>query len=313
MSDVHWGSPGITQIAVRLDGAARVDSQPDAAGGRVPVYAAARDAAVALARVAGYAQWRRRQSGTPVTLTGAPLAQIRGIVRRFLAANPDGGWLAPDEAARLVEAAGVPTVPVQVAAGAEDAVIAADALGYPVAVKAIATGTVHKHHARGVVLGLRTSAAVRSAFEDMALRFGPALTGVVVQPMAHGDLELLVGAYSDPVFGPVVAYGLGGTEADALADRQVRLAPLSDVDAEEMVASIRAAAAYDRAAAGRPLDLAAVRGAVTAVAALAEAVPELTDLDLNPILATGSGVRATDVKARLAPMHRFDPYLRSLR
>jgi hypothetical protein len=186
-------------------------------------------------------------------------------------------------------------------------------VGYPVAVKAIATGTVHKHHARGVALGLRGGGAVSAAYRELATRFGDNLTGVLVQPMAGGDLELLAGAYSDPVFGPVVAYGLGGTEADALADRQVRLAPLSDVDAAAMVAGIRAAGAYDHAAGGQPVDVAALRAIVTAMAALADAVPELADLDLNPVLATADGARAVDAKVRLMPVRRFDPYLRTLR
>jgi len=131
--------------------------------------------------------------------------------------------------------------------------------------------------------------------------------------MARGDLELLVGAYGDPVFGPVVAFGLGGTEADALGDRQVRLAPLSQAEAAEMVGGIRAAAAYRHAAGGGPVDVAAVRDIVVRVAALADAVPELVELDLNPVLVTASGAHAVDAKARLAPVRPFDPYLRSLR
>jgi acyl-CoA synthetase (NDP forming)/GNAT superfamily N-acetyltransferase len=313
MTALRWGSVGVAQLGVRLDAAIRVEGQPDAAGGSVPVYSAARDAAAALARVAGYAEWRRQPRGVPVTLAGPALAKVRELVDRYLAGNPDGGWLGPDEAVRLVRAAGVATVPVRVAHSVEDAVAAADALGYPVAVKAIATGTVHKHHAKGVALGLRAGGAVAAAYRELATRFGASLTGVLVQPMAHGDLELLTGAYSDPVFGPVVAYGLGGTEADALADRQVRLAPLSDPEAAGMVAGIRAATIYERAAGGQPVDVPALRATVTAVAALADAVPELAELDLNPILATATGVHAIDAKARLAPARPHDPYLRSLR
>lgn len=319
MAEITWADLGITQIAIRLDAAERVAGQAaiprggSSSGSLVPVYASARDAAVALARVAAYAAWRRRTEQAPVILAGPARGRVREVVRRFLAAHPEGGWLAPDEAVRLVEAAGVPTVPVRVARSAGEAAVAADGAGYPVAVKAIAHGTVHKHHARGVALGLRDSAAVAAAYRDFAARFGADLTGVLVQPMAHGDLELLAGAYSDPVFGPVVAYGLGGTEADALADKQVRLAPLSEVDAAAMVAGIRAAGAYEHAAGGRPVDVAALRAVVTAVAALAEAVPELAELDLNPVLATAGGARAVDAKARLVPVRPYDPYLRSLR
>jgi acyl-CoA synthetase (NDP forming) len=313
MAVVDWACPGPTVLGVRLDRAERATTEPDADGGRVPVYSSARDAAVALARAARYALWRQQPRPVPVGLATSELTRVRDVVRRFLAEHPDGGWLPPDEAARLVGAAGVPTVPVRLANSGPDAALAADALGYPVVVKAVATGTVHKHHAGGVALGLAGPAAVEAAYRGMATRFGDALAGVVVQPMARGDLELLVGAYGDPVFGPVVAFGLGGTEADALGDRQVRLAPLSEAGAAAMVGGIRAAAAYRHAAGGGPVDVAALRDVVVRVAALADAVPELAELDLNPVLVTASGVHAVDAKARLAPVRPFDPYLRSLR
>jgi len=313
MDPVGWGCPGVTQVAVRLDRAERASVEADSAGGRVPVYGSARDAAVALARAVRYAGWRRQPRTTPVSLAEPELGRARDMVRRFLAGHPEGGWLPPDDAARLVGSAGVPTVPVRVAHSGPDAASAADAVGYPVVVKAVAAGTLHKHHAGGVALGLAAPAAVLAAYRGMAARFGDALTGVVVQPMARGDLELLVGAYGDPVFGPVVAFGLGGTEADALGDRQVRLAPLSQAEAAEMVGGIRAAAAYRHAAGGGPVDVAAVRDIVVRVAALADAVPELVELDLNPVLVTASGAHAVDAKARLAPVRPFDPYLRSLR
>jgi acyl-CoA synthetase (NDP forming)/GNAT superfamily N-acetyltransferase len=313
MDPLDWGCPGVTQLAVRLDRAERVALETDRAGGRLPVFSSARDAAVALARAARYAGWRRQPQSAALRLTPAEVGRARDLVRRFLGQHPDGGWLPPDEATRLLRCAGVPHVLVRVAHSATDAVLAAGTVGYPVAVKAIAAGTVHKHHAGGVALGLPGPVAVEAAYGRLAARFGDALSGVVVQPMAHGDMELFVGAHGDPVFGPVVAFGLGGTEADALGDRQVRLAPLSPPDAAAMVGGIRAAAAYQHAAGGRPVDVAAVRDILTRVAALADAVPELADLDLNPVLVSQTGARAVDAKVRLAPVRPFDPYLRSLR
>jgi acyl-CoA synthetase (NDP forming)/GNAT superfamily N-acetyltransferase len=313
MDRVGWGCPGITQLAVRLDGAERVRTEPDAAGGRVPVYGAPRDAAVALGRAVQYAAWRRQPRRASVTLDEQSRGRAREVVRRFLGERPEGGWLPPDQAVRLLECAGVPVVPVRVAQSAEDAATAADALGYPVALKGMAAGLVHKYHAGAISLGLAGPAAVRAEYQRMSDRFGGSLSGVAVQPMAHGDLELLVGACGDPVFGPVVAYGLGGTEADAIGDRLVRLAPLSEAGAEEMVNGIRAAGAYRHAAGGGPVDTAALREVLVRVAALADAVPELADLDLNPVLATAAGAWAVDAKVRLVPVRPFDPYLRSLR
>jgi acyl-CoA synthetase (NDP forming) len=308
-----WGCPAVTQLAVRLDQAERIRPEPDAAGGLVPVYGAARDAAVALARAAQYAAWRRQPTGQPVTLSEPGLGRARQLVRAFLAEHPEGGWLPPEEAERLVGCAAIPTLPVRVAHSEAEAVIAADALGLPVAMKGIGPGLVHKYHAGAVELGLAALPAVGAAYRRLATRFGTALTGVVVQPMTRGDLELLAGVYGDPVFGPVVAFGLGGTEADALGDRVVRLAPLTSAGAAEMVSGIRAVGAYRHAAGGRPIDVAAARDVLLRVGALADALPELAELDLNPLLATAYGVQAADVKARLAPVRPYDPYLRKLR
>jgi acyl-CoA synthetase (NDP forming) len=139
------------------------------------------------------------------------------------------------------------------------------------------------------------------------------MTGAVVQPMADGDVELLVGVNSDSVFGPVIAFGLGGTEADVLADQVVRLAPLDDLTAAGMLRGIRAARLLEIAADGGRVDTAALEDLLVRVSVLADRVPELADMDLNPVLASATGLALVDVKVRLSPRQTYDPYLRKLR
>ncbi|GAB3430687.1 bifunctional acetate--CoA ligase family protein/GNAT family N-acetyltransferase [Flindersiella endophytica] len=318
MADVPWPTTTATLAGVRLDQTERVRLEAPAVEGdaNVPVYAAPRDAAGAIAKAAAYAAWRRRESGLvpdPNDLPGFDLDQARGVVRRFLAAHPDGGWLAPADAVEFVAATGVEPVPVRVVSSATQAAAATAELGTPVVMKASGPRLIHKQHSGGVVLGIRSQAQARLAYTSLAERQGAAMDGAIVQRITSGDVELLVGVSNDSVFGPVVAFGLGGTEADALADRVVRLAPLTSLAAERMLREIRAARLLDQAAAGKPVDIDALRNLLLRVSVLAERVPELADLDLNPVLARADGVSLIDVKVRIEPRRPYDPFLRRLR
>ncbi|HEY6740697.1 MAG TPA: acetate--CoA ligase family protein, partial [Actinopolymorphaceae bacterium] len=204
-------------------------------------------------------------------------------------------------------------VPVQVVNTADEAAAATAETGRPVVLKAYGPDLVHKRHSGGVVLGVRGPAQAREAYTSLAARLGPAMDGAVVQPMVSGDAELLVGISNDSVFGPVVAFGLGGTEADALADRVVRLAPLTAEAASRTIRGIRAAGLLDQAAAGGPVDLDALRELLVRVSVLADRVPELADLDLNPVVARADGLSLIDVKVRIEPRRPYDPFLRRLR
>lgn len=296
---LDWDYPSVPLVVVRLDQPERVRLEPTRTGGQVPIYGAPRDAAVALGRVTQYAGWRRAPRQRPVTMSGAPLRAVRRLVTNYLAKQPDGGWLSPIQAARLVEIAGVPVLPLRVASSARSAVAAAREIGFPVAVKAVGNSPVHTRQAHAMVPRLADGPAVDRAYRWLTDWLGEAMSGVIVQPMAPADLELLVRAYGDPVFGPVVSFGRGGVMADAVEDRLVRLAPLTTADAAETVAGVRVAATYGYAAGGDPIDVLAVREVLLRVAALAEAVPELIELDLDPLLATGSGVTVPDVQVRL--------------
>ena len=235
------------------------------------------------------------------------------MVAAFLAAHPDGGWLRPDDVQEVLAAYGLPILGGVVVHGAEQAVAAFTEAGGPVAVKAVAEGVLHKAAAGGVRLGLDSPGAVARTADELAALFGERLKGLFVQPMAPAGPELLVGIAGDPVFGPLVAVGLGGTVTDLSADRAHRLVPLTEADADDMLDEFRAGKRLFDPQHGPGPDRAAVRNVIVRVAALAERLPEVVELDLNPVIAGTDRCVAVDARIRVAPPRPYDPALRALR
>jgi acyl-CoA synthetase (NDP forming) len=259
-------------------------------------------AATALGRVCGYAQWRRRAllpAREPEEPSDHPV--IREIVDAKLASSPEGGWLELDQATRLLTACGLPVLPARPATSAAAAATVAAATGFPVALKARAGDLVHKSDVGGVALGLNDPEAVRAAYQTMQARLGARMGGAVIQPMAAPGVEAITGLATDPEFGPVVMVGLGGVMTDLLRDRQFAVPPLEPGAAGAMVASLRAAPLLDGYRGAPKADRQALVTVVEAVARVAEEVPELVELDLNPILVGPAGALAVDCKARIAP------------
>jgi acyl-CoA synthetase (NDP forming) len=201
-----------------------------------------------------------------------------------------------------------------VAARTEDeAATAAAAAGYPVVLKADVPGLVHKSDAGAVLLDLRDEAAVRSGYQQLAERFGDRLAAVEVEPMITGGTEVIVGVADDQMFGPLVVFGLGGVATEVLADHVARLAPLTEDDADAMMGSLRSAPLL-RGYRGAPAaDPAALRDLLMRVSRLADDLPEITDLDLNPVIARPDGVIAVDARVKVASQVPQDPFLRRLR
>ncbi len=265
----------------------------------IPNYPLPESAAVALGRAADHADWRRRPSGTIPRLDGIDLDAARAVVTAALTDRADA-WLAAEDAVALCRAFGIPVAPVQRATSAAEAAAAADAVGYPVALKAGAPELVHKTDAGGVRLGLTGPDAVRAAFTDMEAALGAALGGVVVQPMVAGGIETIVGVTQDPSFGPLVLFGMGGVTAELLRDTALRLVPLTDVDAAELVRAPRSSPLLFGYRGSDPTDTDALEDLLLRVGRLADALPEVRELDCNPVLVGPTGVTAVDVKVRLA-------------
>ena len=283
-------------------------------GRRVPSFFFPEEAVRALGRAAAYASWRRRDPGTAPDLTGLDIDGARAIVGRALRAQPRGGWLDADEAVDLVAATGIAAVRSSVVNDAAGAVAAAEAAGYPVALKAASGEIVHKTDVGGVRLGLTSAADVERAFEEVTAALGPAMGGAVVQPMAEPGVETIVGIVQDPSFGPLVMFGLGGVATDLLEDRGFRLVPVTDRDASELVRSVRAAPLLLGYRGAPPTDTAALEDVILRVGRLADEIPEIAEMDLNPVIASPTGAVAVDVKVKLAPVPvPPEPYLRRLR
>jgi acetyl coenzyme A synthetase (ADP forming)-like protein len=262
----------------------------------IPSFRFPEDAAAALARTAAYGEWLATPEPEPPAGLGRP-DLARATVAAAVARG--GGWLTSAETAALLDAIAVPAAASAIVTSADDAVQAADRIGYPVVVKAIGPRLVHKTEVGGVVLDLMGADAVRRAFDDLRARLSDQMAGALVQPMIAGGVEMLVGAVEDETFGPVIACATGGTQAELLADSQIRLYPLDDRQAAEMIDGLRGAALL-RGFRGAPVaDEAALRRALLGVSALVGWCPELREFEINPLMILPQGVRAVDVRARV--------------
>ena len=307
---------GLPVVAVRVGQTAVVDALAPTTpppGGRCRCSATPRTRPSRWARRRGTAAGARVRPGpsrTCRTSTSTPPARRW---RSSSLAHPEGGWLDPEGVVALLGHVGLPVAGVRVVRNADEAVAAFHESGRPLALKAAAADVLHKSRAGGVLLGLSDEAAVREGFGVLRERFGSALTGVVVQPMAAPGRELLVGVSSDPTFGPLVGFGLGGVDTDLIGDRTYRLVPLTDLDAREMLTALRAGPALFGEHAEPRLDTDGIVNVLLRVGRLAELVPEVAELDLNPVVATTASCVVVDARVRLAPVEPGDPFLRRLR
>jgi acetyl coenzyme A synthetase (ADP forming)-like protein len=260
------------------------------AGSPVATFAYPESAARALGLAAGRAEWLRRPTGTVPALDGVDGAAARRIVETALATSDDV-WLDPAATRELLSAYGIPLVPEQVAADADEAVAAARFLGGAVVLKTAAAGA-HKTESGGVALNLETEDEIRAAAERIG---GPLL----VQPMISGGTELLAGVVQDPVFGPLVAFGPGGVLAELIGGAGFQIAPLTDLDADELVHGGKAGRLVRGFRGAAAADAGALVALVHRLSKLALDLPEVAELDLNPVLGLPNGCVAVDSRIRL--------------
>ena len=266
----------------------------------IPSYPFPENAAIALARAVRYGAWRRRPEGTRPAFADIRRDEAAALVARALGRGE--GWLAADEVSALLACYGVPMVETRSVADVAQAEAAAREMGRPVALKAIAPGLVHKTEAGGVRLGLADAAAVRLAADAMAARLraaGHEPTGFIVQRMVPGGVEMLVGIAEDPQFGSLVVCGAGGTLVELLRDVAIRLTPLTVEDASEMVRSLKSYPLLTGFRGGPRCDVAAVEDIVLRVGTLADDLPAVAELDLNPVIATERGALVVDARVRV--------------
>jgi acetyltransferase len=289
----------------------------------LPSFATGAEAVLGFQHLLRHARLQAELMATPPSAEEMPppdLAQARAIVAKALAEHRD--WLDPDEVSGLLAIYRIPELKPVVAADIEAALVVARPLlarGRPVALKIVSPDIVHKSDVGGVALDLATEEAIREAAERMLARMRndrpqARITGLSVQPMAQRAKarELIVGFATDPCFGPVVVFGRGGIAADLIDDSHAALPPLDLGLASRLIARTRVSrvlAAYRDVPAAR---LDAVAAALVAVGQMAVDLPEIRELDLNPLLADETGVTAVDARVMLerVPERRRRPAIR---
>lgn len=276
----------------------------------IPTYAFPEAAARVLSKVADYAAWRSQPLGMFLEFDDINAQAARDTCRKALEQR-GAGWLSTEETRGVLLALGLPVAPGGVAHSADDAVEVARSLGFPVAVKLASHQIVHKTEMGGIFLHVQDAAGVRRAFEAIRQRLTEegklsAMQGVLVQPMVSGVVEVMVGVITDPLFGRLIAFGLGGVHVEILGDVRFRVTPLTDRDASDMVREIRDYRLLEGYRGHEPADVKALEEVLLRISLLVEEVPEVTELDLNPILARppGQGCQIVDARLRVEPPNR---------
>ena len=269
----------------------------------VPSFTYPETAVRGLAHALRYSVWRQRPAGTTPVLHDVDVNEARRRLPRAQDGGLAAGWVGGSAAMDVLAAFGVPVARTVEAYSAEAAGKLAEDIGGPIALKVL--GPLHKSEGGGVHLGLTGQEEVAAAYEAMKDTFGAEMTGALLQPMAPaGGVEVIVGALQDPSFGPLVVFGLGGVAVEVLGDHVTRLAPLTDLDAEEMVNGLHGSALLTGYR-GRPaVDMKALVQVLHRVSRLAEDLPEIAELDCNPVICGPGGVVVVDARLRVDPALR---------
>ncbi|HSG06863.1 MAG TPA: acetate--CoA ligase family protein [Longimicrobiales bacterium] len=267
----------------------------------IPAYMFPESAALALAAMVRYRQWLERPVQEPTRFEVDDEA-----VRRILeGVRVDGRQhLKEHEALDLLGACGVPVVEHRMASTHAEAREAAEWCGYPVVLKAVAPDVVHKTDVGAVRVDIRSVQELDAAYGDMIRRMGEAhieLEGILVEKFVQGGRETIIGMSIDPSFGPILMFGLGGIYVEVLQDVAFRLAPVSEIDASEMLDSIRGARLLEEFRGTAGVDRSSVTEAIQRISQLVVDHPEIAELDINPFLAFPEGGVAVDCRVALHP------------
>jgi acetyl coenzyme A synthetase (ADP forming)-like protein len=275
--------------------------------GSVPSYTFPESAARALARVVRYADWRLRPPGTVPSYESINRERARELLTKVAGGREGQYWLEAGAVEQLMELYGLPRARSLMAADAKEAVTAARKLSFPVAVKLVSSKYVHKSDVGGVHLDLEDDEEVERAVNQIrssleAQGDADAFDGVQVQEMVTGGVEAIVGATRDAKFGHLIMFGLGGTAVEVLQDVTFNVHPLTDVDAKEMLDRVRGRQLLDGFRGSSAADREALADLLLRVSRMVSDLPEIEELDLNPVaaLAPGDGVRVLDARIRIS-------------
>jgi len=270
----------------------------------VPSYPFPEEAISALVRAVEYVETRNKPKGRIPRFRGLKKESAHKVVELALArSDRKPVWLTATEAYDLLGCYGIRFVNTVVAKTADEAAALASRLHFPVVVKLDSSSLVHKTDVGGVVLGLNSGDEVRQAFNDIRGRLArlgreSEMQGVIVQEMVKGGIETIAGVTQDPSFGPLIMFGSGGIYAELVKDVALRLNPLTDLDAKEMVASIKMAKLFEGFRGAPPSDIKAIEDLLLRLSAMVEDLPQIGELDFNPVtvMPTGAGYWVIDAK-----------------
>jgi ATP-grasp domain len=290
---LDWAHQSVPSVAVLLGGAT--------AQGSMPAYPTPERAMDALALAARKGAWLAGVAAVAVGVDDLDLLPVRQHARRLADAADSPGWLDPTATFGLLHDLGVPVVPWATATTAAQAATVARRLGFPCVLKANVAGVVHKSEEGAVVLGVETAAAVRRHVAAFRRSFGERLRDIVVQHQVEAGVELLIGGVRDPAIGPLVVVAAGGTQAELLRDRTVVLAPLSRAEAAAALQGLRTFPLL-RGFRGHPVvpDEPLV-DIIHRIGLLMATVPEISELDLNPVIASPTASAVVDARIAVAP------------
>jgi acetyl coenzyme A synthetase (ADP forming)-like protein len=269
----------------------------------VPAFIFPESAVRALAGMDRYRRWLERPAGVVRDFEDIDRARVAGILESALAA----GRFRLDEldALSMLEAYGIPVVPSQAATTAEDAVVAAENVGFPIVLKVMAPEISHKSDVGGVIVDLGSGREVRGAYYEMMERLSQsgvaedAVDGVLVQQMVTGGRETIIGTTLDPSFGPLIMFGLGGIYVEALGDVAFRAHPVCDIDAAEMIRQLKGYRLLEGVRGEPGVDFGALQEAIQRISQLVGDFPQIAEIDINPFVAFESGRRSMALDARV--------------
>jgi acetyl coenzyme A synthetase (ADP forming)-like protein len=271
----------------------------------VPCYPFPEEAIFALAKATEYGEWLKRPKGSIPKIRGLKRERAQKLIDSTLTSTPQRPlWLSAGEVADLLDCYGIRISETVLAKTPAEAGAAASRLGFPVAVKLASSTIVHKTDVGGVALDLESEEAVQEAFHNMQSRLASMgrqteMEGVIVQRMIQGGVEVIVGVTQDPSFGPIIMFGLGGIYAELMKDVAVRLHPLTDVDARELIGSIRMTKLFEGFRDRPPGDTQALQDLLLRLSALVEDIPQIAELDFNPVKVMEQGKGYWVVDARI--------------
>jgi len=278
--------------------------------GYVPTFIFPESTAYALTKSYEYGERLKRPAGVIPTFGDIDKSRAEAVIKAALARTGQYPvWLDTDEIADLFSAFGIRFAQSGVAATPQEAVKMADRIGYPVALKLFSSTISHKTDVGGVILNLSSAAEVKRGYSQIEQNLGKIsrrteMQGVTVQKMLTGGVELIVGVTEDKFFGPLIMFGLGGIYTELFRDVDFRIHPLTDYDARDMIASFKAHKILAGWRGAPPSDTAAVEDLLLRISALIEEIPEIKELDLNPVIAmpVGEGCVAADARVSISPV-----------